>query len=72
MDKTEGISEKDLIQANNELILYPGWFFIDLIIVLFHFITALLLGCPIIIILVSSRLFYYPYNLNSPFYTLSP
>lgn len=69
--KVDGIPQEQLKEAYDELILYKGWTIVDICVVLFHFLTVLIIGCPILIITFANRLFYSPYNLNTPQQTLT-
>jgi hypothetical protein len=48
MNEIDGIAEKDLIEANSELILYSQWYLDDFMTVIIHLIVVFILGAPMI------------------------
>jgi hypothetical protein len=67
MNEIDDISDKDLVEANKELILFKNWWLYDFMTVIFHFIIIFLLGFPMIYFSIFERQNYYPYALEDSY-----
>ena len=56
-------TREELLIANREIILYPGWFISDFFTVLFHFFTTIILIIPLFSFTILEKILYYPYSL---------
>lgn len=56
-------TREELLIANREIILYPGWFIWDFFTVLFHFLTTIVLIIPLFSFTILEKILYYPYSL---------
>ena len=56
-------TREELLIANREIILYPGWFIWDFLTVLFHFLTTIILIIALFSFTILEKILYYPYSI---------
>ena len=70
-NKTGGITDLELKVANKELVMYPGWFLQDLLIVFTHLIIIILIGSPMLLVTLYERINYSYFSLSDVAYSIN-
>lgn len=70
-NKTGGITDPELKEANKELVMYPGWFIHDLVIVFTHLIIIILIGSPLLLVTLYERINYRSFSLSNDAYSIN-